>query len=604
MRNHSMAINHDEPSFTSRRRVLQTIGVGSLGVLAGCAEDTDPADEDRDIGPADRTYTGWTDRNPEREGFNVFNSDDSLYGVINHNGLSMLHDKQDFYPEGFADWGLEGTTATIEIQDWLTWHNGDPYTSEDLEATVLLRQLQGTRPYATLLTEDPVSIIDDKTVELALERPAEPHSFWVPFVYGSPLGIKADQWTEYLERLEDTTDDDELAELRQDMRERRFDDPIGNSAWMPDRMTGSRAIFTLWDDHEWADEYEHHTLESLFITTSEGIYERILTENIDSGYGRMPRTTLNQMPDSYQTYLNPWWWGMGFGMHQDMFPSMKVRKAMMYALDKPIICENSGIPEDVLSPKPVVSGIYGDEERHTEIVGDLWDNYEVYDQDQDRAEEYLADEGYTKEDGQWYQPNGDPFEFTIVVPSQFGYYTPMSETVQAQLGEIGIEVDLTIQEAGVYYGQTKPLGEFEMLAAIAHGGTWNPAVSLGYNHAPDLVGSFTVNNGMPLENLPLPMPVGDPNGDIEEVNLVEYINQLDAPDDEGGFEARRIVSWACNQHPYYYEMSEHFNVIALYADRWDGPDPDGNDPRDEFAGTNTDALWWRRPILRPGPELS
>ncbi|MFP4201247.1 MAG: ABC transporter substrate-binding protein, partial [Clostridia bacterium] len=135
------------------------------------------------------------------------------------------------------------------------------------------------------------------------------------------------------------------------------------------------------------------------------------------------------------------------------FDDKRVREAVNWAIDMPSIVEAVARPLAVPSDSllPAAGWGYPGE--------DVLPNYGY---DPDKARELLEEAGFTLNDDDIYEKDGEPLSITITCPDNRYYMDKqMSEVVLNQLGEVGIEADLKVMEWGAFLDEVRP-GNFQM----------------------------------------------------------------------------------------------------------------------------------------------
>lgn len=90
-------------------------------------------------------------------------------------------------------------------------------------------------------------------------------------------------------------------------------------------------------------------------------------------------------------------------------------------------------------------------------------------QDTDKALEYFAKAGYTQNDGKLVDASGKQLELNITVPNGYTDWLRGMQSVQSQLGKLGITVKLT-QPQPAAYTQAQNNGDFDLIVS-SFGGT-------------------------------------------------------------------------------------------------------------------------------------
>jgi len=157
---------------------------------------------------------------------------------------------------------------------------------------------------------------------------------------------------------------------------------------------------------------------------------------------------------------------LGFNVTREPFDDPKVREAINYAIDRDEIVEavyfGNAVPGGPLSP--------GLQAWATDTSA-----FACYDTNLDRARELLAEAGY---------PNG--FETSILTFGTIQVVSDLAQVLQAQLGQVGIDVDVNIAEFGAFV-QGWRNSDFDMFVSL-NGGSSDPD---GYLHRTFVTGGST-----------------------------------------------------------------------------------------------------------------
>lgn len=157
---------------------------------------------------------------------------------------------------------------------------------------------------------------------------------------------------------------------------------------------------------------------------------------------------------------------LGFNVTREPFDDPKVREAINYAIDRDEIVEavyfGNAVPGGPLSP--------GLQAWATDTSA-----FACYDTNLDRARDLLAEAGY---------PNG--FETSILTFGTIQVVSDLAQVLQAQLGQVGIDVDVNIAEFGAFV-QGWRNSDFDMFVSL-NGGSSDPD---GYLHRTFVTGGST-----------------------------------------------------------------------------------------------------------------
>jgi len=181
---------------------------------------------------------------------------------------------------------------------------------------------------------------------------------------------------------------------------------------------------------------------------------------------------INNSPD-LETIVKPGTSTYYFGFNHKVKPldDLKVRQAMAYAIDE----------------KAFVGTLEGLGVQSDGVIGPMLFGYDKsiegkgYEHNVEKAKELLAEAGY---------PNG--FDITLTTPNR-SEYMKMSEILQAQLKEVGVNVDLNVMEWGAYLASIKKT-EQELFVSGWSNVTGDGSELVYPNLHPDNIGSRNNSN--------------------------------------------------------------------------------------------------------------
>lgn len=598
---------------STRRRVLTGLGVGGVAVLAGCAED-EPGDDNGDEEETDESespiYSITSDTvDPSRVTYNPYHTTVQVGGqgttwaymahAIGRRADGPLQDDgtvihQDDLPE-LCEWEMvEPDRAQLTIRDEfsdLTWYpSGDPVTAEDIRAKLVLDRLADYRHQDQV---DSYDVISDEQIDLQLQGPVNPDEFFHTLAPVN-INVKYDMYEEWVEWAIESDYDQEVMD---DVMEFQVREPYGHAPWIPVDTTADRVFFELNEDHPWVDQFNFSEFELVFTPQADVQWQRVVTSNTSAEVGRIPEAIVDQVPDQYRWYQAPTRNGMGIRIHWDVFDDLNARRAIGYILDAEVIAANSGLPKGIsYIDWDWQTGIFQDEPGHRELIGDdIVDNLYWYEKDEDRATDLFEQANFEHDGDTLYWPGGDdPVELSVMAPTFLPTYIPRAETIADQLGDFGIEVSTTIQEPGGFL-TSLATGDFEITTHWLGGFTYQPSANLTHLWAPGRIGA-EMNDGAPLDDFEMPMPVGDPNGTLESVDLRSHLENLQSHLEEERLEAMRMLSWAQNRSLEYYVMTDGVDTFLLDEENWIGPEE--TDPASGVYSTTHAGQWLRTADLQ------
>jgi ABC-type transport system substrate-binding protein len=168
----------------------------------------------------------------------------------------------------------------------------------------------------------------------------------------------------------------------------------------------------------------------------------------------------------------------------------------------------------------------------------------------------------------WYTPDGDRFRIRIAAPSN-GTWPLNAETATQTLSDFGIDATAELKDKAAY-GETIQQSAFEMAVQVwgASGKSRHPHNFLGTEYSENRSRVVSVD----ATAVEVPMPVGDPDGTVETVDVSARIEALGKASDEA--EQSRLIeelAWIYNQHLPRLPLINGVNRVWLTTDEWDVP---------------------------------
>jgi peptide/nickel transport system substrate-binding protein len=192
-----------------------------------------------------------------------------------------------------------------------------------------------------------------------------------------------------------------------------------------------------------------------------------------------------------------------------------------------------------------------------------------YGHDPERAAELLRGAGWQRDDGQWYDSAGERAELELKISQTPGEWANMTENAAQQLTDFGIATKATAQNIQIYYGVTMPSVTYEAAGWIVGEGRpmpYIPLLTLWRGSE-----AVTIRHDHPDE-VEVPWPPGDPDGDLRTVNYVEKLAELARTPQEEATELFQELVWTYNQWLPVYSINRTMSAGWLHTDRWGGPD--------------------------------
>ena len=372
-----------------------------------------------------------------------------INGLV-YNGL-VRYDK-DLKIEGDLaerwDVSPDNLTLTFHLRRGVRWHDGAPFTAEDVLFT-----------YRLLIDPKTPTAYAERYRQVAMAEVLDAHTFRVH--YHEPLATALVSWAfpvhprHLLEGVEVT---------KSPLASR----PVGTGPYrFVDWQRGEKIVLEANPDYFEGPPYIQRVLYRVIPDAS-----TMFLEMQSGGLDFMGLTPLQyamqtdtpafrrrfrkyRYPASAYSYL-------GYNLRRPLFQDKRVRQALSYAIDKQEIID--GV---LLGLGQVASGPYK--------PGSWVHNPEVrrYHYDPERARTLLAEAGWKDTDGDGVvDRNGKPLAFTIVTNQGNDQRVKAGEIIQRRLAEVGVKVKLRVVEWAAFLKEFINPGNYD-------------ATILGWNITPD-----------------------------------------------------------------------------------------------------------------------
>lgn len=408
-----------------RKTLLFFVLLSSIFIITACAgESTEPEETDQ---PKD-LIVGLA-AEPVSLDPHAANDGNSLY-VMNAIYDTLVEQNTDLEIQPALAESLEQIEDTVweaKLREDVTFHDGSPFNAEVVKANldrVLDPELGSPLAFLFDMIES-VEIIDDYTVHIHTKYPFSA----LPYHLAHPGG--------HMISLEVIEKDYEAIENGEEPFSVVNENPIGTGYFKYEDRVSGEEIKVVKNEDYWGEQAGVDTVTFKFVpedltriaelqTGDSHIIYPVNTSNIeevDANEG----THVKQSDSASMTYL-------GFNVENEPFTDVRVRQAIAKAINKEEIIE--GVMNGVALPAkgPLAPTVFGYD-----------DNTEPIEYNIKEAKELLKEAGY--EDG---------FSATIMVYDT--NTSDIAQVIQAQLKEIGIDLEIETTDVGTYLEVTGDAG--------------------------------------------------------------------------------------------------------------------------------------------------
>ncbi|MFC4336904.1 ABC transporter substrate-binding protein [Salininema proteolyticum] len=446
----------------SRRRLMQTAGLGAAGVAGAGVLSACKADSPGGGGSGERrgTFTMVADMTPDAQHKNPLNEEDAL---LVYQAIAPL-----FYPKisnfnwstgeyipmlGEVSMDEDAKLLTIKVKEGIKWTDGNDVTAADVEGALLMDWANSDVNNPTWPYVDGIEVVDEQTVEVSFSTYFDRIEYWAAVRPAHSSVRYADNIAEARELFEQGTDawgSDAQSEYMANLANLNFEDWISCGPYKFESQNDNTVVFTHNPDGLFADQVMFEKVAARaagntdvlnFIQTGEVDY----STNVVSPSDREALLGIDGVEQLEHKALT----GAGIALSNTRHPELadyNVRKAILHAMDRDGISQVA-LGADGFTPNHYDSGY---PVLHTEeLVSDL-DGLTYYDYDLDKATKAMEAAGWEKDGDKWVDPNGETKKYALIAPEGWNDWIDAATAAAKQLQEFGLNVEFqTVPHADI-----------------------------------------------------------------------------------------------------------------------------------------------------------
>lgn len=513
-----------------------------------------------------------------------------------------VHDKISQKTKGMVvkDWSYANDgTVTWKIRDSYTWHNGDDLTAKDVATQLKIGELMQTvhKGYGSQPLYKNVETTGK--YELTFELKDKNYNRDI-FEFGHMkrrawLWAHRDIWGKYAEMFDDASTEkarsDAQNKLMQEVKKPGWDNsqvpgnsvwefvkgeenvayfepykdyysPFSDTDWAEGEITGDQIDYTLqWHRYPNQQQRTHAMKEGIIDVSYPPDAESARKQLKQNGWG--PADDLSE--DQIVPLMRSGSMGIMFNCQSKITGDPRVRKAIHHVVPRKPLVEWVTDYDTYWVEDRIPSGMGQDKEVPMFGGNSNWPsggltNLQKYahtknDVNEKRATQLLEDAGFSKSGGRWKRPDGNDvtLRFYTATSDEEPMALQLAQIAKTNLNQFGLNTEVTAQEETVRAGNTQESGKWEMMF-----NSWGDAKSgppfLDFQTTFKLKQSI---NGEPIQGnekwamdrkVEVPYPVGNPNGGLKEVDIINKLNQLTVKMSEKERKKRVTeVAWIFNQ---------------------------------------------------------
>lgn len=348
-----------------------------------------------------------------------------------YEGLITVGDDFEIKPGLAKSWEVseDGLTITFHLQEGVTWHDGEPFTSADVQFGIMnvLREIH-PRGGATFQVIESVDTPDELTAVFNLSEPA-PYLLVALNGYESPIVAK-----HVFEGGDPRENDTSNA-------------PVGTGPFKFVEWNKGQYVRLDKNEDYWQEGKPYlDRIVVRFIADAATRTAAMESEEVHYGaYGAVPYFDIERMEDL--DYIGVTTKGYGyiaplmqiqFNTAKEPFNDPKVRQAISYAVDRQFIIDNIwfGFGKPATGP---ISSLFEPTGLYTSETIDF-----ATDDRMEKAAALLDEAGYTVGD------DGTRFSVTFDAIPYGEEWSRLGEYVKQALGQLDIEVDLRVEDVATW----------------------------------------------------------------------------------------------------------------------------------------------------------
>jgi peptide/nickel transport system substrate-binding protein len=333
-------------------------------------------------------------------------------------GLTRVSDMGEIVPDLAESWEItrDGTIYTFHLRQDVLWHDGAPFTAEDVVFTVTAMQdpaFQGVPFLSDMWRTVVVERLDDYTVRFILREA------FSPFLDYTTLGVLP-------VHILGNIPPEELGASKFNAT------PIGTGPFKIDQVSARRVLLVINPDYYKPRSYIDR-IEFIFYPNAPSVFEARKRGEI-AGIARVLPEHLQEIrqDEALNLYSAPLsGYNLVFlNMDRAIFQDSAVRQAMMWALDR------QALVDDILDGQGVVI--------HSPILPNSWaynPAVQKYDHDPRLAVELLEEAGWYDDDEDGVRERGPlKLEFTLTTNDDDPTRMRLVQAISEQLAAVGIRV--------------------------------------------------------------------------------------------------------------------------------------------------------------------
>ncbi len=343
--------------------------------------------------------------------------------------------------EGEPELAEDPQTITYRIAEDAVWSDGEPITSSDFrytwEAITTGDDIYDTTGYAN------IESVDDSDPKVAVVTFSENYAGWKG-LFGGGFGIYPSHLLEDADHLE--------------VMGNGYD--FSGGPWMIETWDKGVEVVLVPNENYWGEVPKLDSVTFRFVTDTAAEFQAFQAGEVEMIYPQPQLDVIdaiNQGLEGNSSFtaetgnLEALW----INNEKAPFDSVAVRQAFGYSIDRDAVVEalfgGIDITEASQSINPPILSQFADQEAFADYVLDL-----------DKVTELMEGDGWTKNGEGIWEKDGQAADIEFITTAGNARRELTQQVIQEQAGEAGFNITINNQEAGTFFGETLPNGDFQL----------------------------------------------------------------------------------------------------------------------------------------------
>ncbi len=321
------------------------------------------------------------------------------------------------------DYDEDALTYTFHLAENVTWHDGEPFTAEDVKFTfeAIMDPDNESENAPNYEDVEEIEVLDEHTVSFKLSAPNSAFLEYMTMAVMPKHLLEGEDWQE------------------SDF----FRAPVGTGPYKLEEWDAGQSITMVKNEEYFAGAANIDTIIFKIVTDDNARAMQLMSGELDLAQVTPKDSGLFENSEEYTVYdmktsdyrgILYNFWNEYWQENADLIP------AISFAIDKQAILDAVVLGKGIVAYGPLQRNIYN------------YEDVEHYDYDPEKAKELLAEAGCEQDEEGFWTRNGERISFTINATPGDQVRADMAQIAAQQLQEIGLDVSASVPAEGIDWG--------------------------------------------------------------------------------------------------------------------------------------------------------